>query len=51
MVLDIAEFRAEDGGDPAKMTKLQTDRFKVFYLKSLNIFFSANFAYFLPNFG
>ena len=29
MVLDISAIRAEDGGDPAKIKKLQTDRFKV----------------------
>lgn len=28
MVLDISAIRAEDGGDPAKIKKLQTDRFK-----------------------
>ena len=31
MVLDISAIRAEDGGDPAKIKKLQTDRFKVFF--------------------
>ena len=29
MVLDIAAFRPEEGGDPAKVRQLQTDRFKV----------------------
>jgi len=28
MVLDISAFRAEEGGDPEKMRKLQADRFK-----------------------
>jgi len=28
MVLDISAFRVEEGGDPAKMRKLQSDRFK-----------------------
>lgn len=31
MVLDIASFRTEEGGDPGKMLKLQNDRFKVCY--------------------
>ena len=33
MVLDIAAFRPEEGGDAQKIRKLQTDRFKVFFLK------------------
>ena len=33
MVLDISAIRAEDGGDPAKIKKLQTDRFKVILLR------------------
>ena len=30
MVLDIAAFRPEEGGDAAKIRELQTKRFKVF---------------------
>ena len=33
MVLDISAIRAEDGGDPAKIKKLQTDRFKVIFTR------------------
>ena len=44
MVLDIAEFRVDEGGDPEKMKKLQKDRYKVF----LSTFF-FNFFIFLKS--